>query len=408
MSRSGRGGGGSRGGSAGGGAGRSGGARSGGAGRSLGSDVGRAGRGMGNPGVSRTSPTPQRPAQQSPAPSRAPTPPRGGMSGAAGFGLGLGTGLAMGGRRHRRGWGWGSRRRRGMIPGGPVVHRGGGCSTFFMVIVVLVLAIAVFSFFNNLAAPNQWGAPAGPPQITQSTRVRDALPASAAIDTGPLYTDRLGWIQNSTQMQAGLRNFHNATGVRPHVYIVGEIDGSTSPTPAQVEAFTHSLYDELFSDEAHLLLVFFESGEWPDTITEIFAYPGIQARLVMDGEALDILLDYIDYYNHRFLDRGDVTEEQIFSNAFNDAAQRIMHRDPDNRAIWITVIIAAAVVLLALILFKFWKRKQVQKNLEAEQTERILNQDLDTFGTANDDEASQLAQQYNDDNENNNQNNQGV
>jgi len=44
----------------------------------------------------------------------------------------------------------------------------------------------------------------------------------------------------------------------------------------------------------------------------------------MDREALEILFDYIEYYNSRFFNEGDVGMEQVFSYAFDDAAQRIM------------------------------------------------------------------------------------
>ena len=291
-----------------------------------------------------------------------------------------------------------------MAMGGPGMRRGGGCgcSTILMAIVIMIIAMSAISFFSGIMAPTQWlGQSMGPAQVTPSTRERDALPANAANDAGPLFTDNLGWIDNASRMNAGLRNFHRATGVRPHVYIVGEINGNSTPTPAQVEAFAAALYDELFTDEAHLLFVFFESGEWPNNFVRIQTQPGSQARLVMDAEAQNILIDYIEYYNERFINVGDVSMEQVFSNAFDEAAQRIMHRAPDNRPFWITVIIVAGVLLLALILFKWWKRKQDQKNLEAEQTERILNQDFGTFGGNAEDEASRLARQYKDDGSNN-------
>jgi len=357
----------------GGGMGRSGGSRSGGYGRSLGGGGGRSGRGMGRPSVPRPGAGPSR-----------------GTAGRVGsFGAGLGMGMAMGGRR-RRGWG----RRRGMGGGGG----GCGCSTLISVIVVIVLIMAVFALLNNFGGTNM---PAARGQVTESTREREPLPANAANDTGPMFTDHLNWIANTTQMQTGLINFHRATGVRPHVYIVGEINGNTAPSPAQVQDFAVALYDQLFTDEAHLLLVFFESGEFPNQITEMYIQPGVLARTVMDPEALVILADYIESYNSRFHNPGDIGEEQVFSYAFNSTAQRIMHRPPDNRPIFITVIVVSGLVLLALILFNFWKRKQEQKNLEAEQTERILSQELNTFGDSGGDEASRLEQHYKDDDDNN-------
>jgi nitrogen fixation-related uncharacterized protein len=156
-----------------------------------------------------------------------------------------------------------------------------------------------------------------------------------------------------------------------------------------VTSFAHSLYGQLFNDEAHLLLVFFEHGAWPNNITHIYAVPGNMARSVMDREALDILLDFVQLYYYQ-----DITEEAMFSNAFNQAAQRIMFVPPDNRSIWITIIIVVGVVLLVVILFSWWRRKQEQNNIEAAQTERILSQSLDSFG--GDDEASRLAQRYDD------------
>ena len=378
MGRAGRGGGGF---GRGGGISRGGGGlRSGGMGRNIGGG-GRAGRGSGL-GAPRVTPP------RAPMPRPAPAPRRG-IGGAAGFGLGLGTGLAMGGRRRRMwgmGPGWGFGRRRMMGTAG--MGHGGGCSSILMVIVVLIILMSVISLINNWG-PGGGEAPAHIAQITPSTRVREPLPRGSANEMGGLFTDNLGWIGNPTLMEAGLRNFFQATGVRPHVYITDMINETTNPTEEEFQEFASNLYDSMFHDEGHLLLIFME-GDRP-TRPLLYVQPGVEARRVMDDEAISILLDYVEFYNSLFFTTLDVSEEQIFSNAFNAAAQRIMFRPRDNRPIWITVIIVTGVVLVVLIAFNFWKKRQIQKNLEAEQTERILSQDLGTFG---DDEASRLARQY--------------
>ena len=275
----------------------------------------------------------------------------------------------------------------GMGMGG---SRGGcGCSSIVMVIVVFVILMSVISLLNNWS-PIGGDPPAQVADIAQSTRVRDRLPAGHVNDVGPMYTDNLGWIGNSEQMLSGLRSFFEQTGVRPHVYITDEISGNNNPSFLEVDEYASRLYDDLFSDEGHLLLIFVDQGEWPRRPI-LHALPGDAARLVMDNEALGILLDFVEFYNSQFFLAHHVGEEQIFSNAFEQAAERIMFRPPDNRAIWITFIIVAGVVLVVLIFYNFWKRKQVQKNLEAEQTERILSQDLSTFS---EDDASRLAKQY--------------
>jgi hypothetical protein len=238
-------------------------------------------------------------------------------------------------------------------------------------VVVVVLFIAVMS--DNTP-------------ITRSTMAREALPSGSAVDSGPLFTDHLGWIGNQTQLSSGLRNFYNATGVRPHVYIIGEIDGSSAvPTMPQLSAFAEQKYSELFDDEAHLLLVFFENaaGQYA-----MYAMPGNTARSVADDEARDILMDYIqrNYY-------ANMSEEEMFSRAFNDTGTRIMRV---TRSPWIPVLIVAGVIVILLICIVWWKKIKAQKNLEAEQTERILNQPLEEIG--GDDDAAKLAKLYQEEN----------
>ena len=358
---------------------------------------------------------------------RPPVAPRGGRAGSFGAGVGVGMGLGMmGGRRRRRmgwggGWGWGGRRRMGMGMGmhggmGMMPRRrggcGGGCSTLLIMLVLLFIVIAIISTMNNFATPQHWvhdgqwhGVQQGQPAVVDpfpgvipSTIIRTPLEAGSARETGSLFTDHLGWISNQTALTTGMRNFHQATGVRPHLYLIGEINGNAYPTNPELQAFAEQAYDRLFEDEAHVLLLFFENYNYD---YGMWVVAGNQARSVMDQEAQDILMDFVQRYYYQ-----DISEEDLFSRAFDSTAQRIMYRptpppEPtDNRPIWITIIVAAGVVLLALILFKWWSRKQEQKNLEAEQTERILSQPLETIGSQGD-AASQLAEQYQDDNQDN-------
>ena len=291
----------------------------------------------------------------------------------------------------------------GPMMGGPMMGRrgrggcGGGCMTIVLIIVVLIFVMAIISWANNMATPQNWGAVQHTdpfPGVIPSTIVRTPLPPGQAIETGPMFTDHLNWIGNQSQLVAGMNNFHRATGVRPHLYLIGEIYGTQTPSEDQLMSFATSRYNDLFNDEAHVLVLFFENEAQDYGMVVI---PGNQARSVLDQEAQDILLDFIGRYYYM-----DISEEELFSSAFNSAAERIMHvppEPPDNRSVWMTIIIVAGVLLLVLMLFRWWQRKQEQKNLEAEQTERILSQPLETLGSGSD--AANLAQQYMDDNNNN-------
>ncbi len=275
---------------------------------------------------------------------------------------------------YRRPW-----RRRGYY-GAPGCG-GSGCG-FAIIIIFILLGLMVFSpipnfflNFNNGFSSNLFSS-----NVQQSTVEREALP-DGSVDETDYYTDNVGWIDNHTVMIDGLRHFYNETGVQPHVYIVDEIDGSKNPSETEIEEYSHDLYDQLFTDEAHLLLIFFEPRA-----NEYMTYyvVGSQARSVIDNEAAAILLDYVNRY---YFD-DNLTDAEFFSRSFQQTADRIMEV---TRSPWITVWILIAIVALIFILFKWWKHKQKQKNEEAKQTEEMLNKPLNTFGSS---EADDLAKNY--------------
>ena len=374
------------------------------AGRSGGSiGGGRRGGGLTSGGLAGRSPTPRAPVGGGgfgrPAPRRRP-----------GFGTGMAVGMGMGmGMRRRRRWGWGPRwgprwGGGGMHGGGMHGGRRGGCGGglggCLTILLVLILFAIIFNFAQDRGTGNiNQRHDEFAHYVAPSTRVREALPDGSASTAGPWFTDELGWIQSATTLQAGLRNFHNLTGVRPHIYLIGEIDGEVDITMEDLQYFASEAYDRLFDDEAHLLVVFFEamirgSYEWA-----VHMHPGRLAQTVMDQEALDIIYDFVVFY---YFQEG-LSEDLMFSGAFDRAGTRIMYRPAgpvDNRPVWITIAVVAGVILLVFILFNWWKRKIHQQNLEAEQTERILNQPLDSFGGDSNDDASRLAQEYEEDNEN--------
>lgn len=276
----------------------------------------------------------------------------------------------------------GPRRRRNYGSGGGGGGNGGGgcggagCST---IIIVLLVIAALFYLFGSFGSSSGNSSP-GSNEITRSSIEREPLPAGSVNET-EYYTDQAGWINNQTAAVDGLRHFYDQTGVQPHVYITDNIDGSTSPTNDELAAFSQNLYEEMFTDEAHLLLVFFEPQ--PNNYMTYYV-TGTQAQSVIDTEAGDILLDYLDrnYYD------GSLTDEEFFSNSFRDAADRIMEV---TRSPWITVFIVLGIAAIVFVLFVWWRNRQRQKDIEAKRTEEMLKTPLDTFG---DSKAEELAKKY--------------
>ena len=252
---------------------------------------------------------------------------------------------------------------------------GAGCGCLTMVIFLLAVGM-IFLFASGMISPSSSDS------VTPSTIEREPLDSGLVNETD-YYTDQAGWIENHTTMLHGLRHFYNETGVQPHVYITDNINGEVNPSEDQFIDYAEGLYDELFTDEAHLLLVFFE----PSPGDYIYYYtPGLQVRSVIDNEATDILSDYIDRYYY-----SNMSEAEFFSKAFEDAANRIM---TVTKSPWITVWIVVALVALVFLLFSWWKSKQAQKNLEAEQTKEILSKPIERFGTSAEEK---LIKKYQDD-----------
>ncbi len=309
----------------------------------------------------------------------------GGSFGGGGFGGG-GSNRRPGGNRPRMGMGpifmgGGGFGRRRYSPGG-----GGGCGFLGCgsIFPILLFMFIMFSLFSSVGNFMGGGGGTGSTNITPSTEEREPLPSGAVTET-EYYTDELNWIGNHTQMVDGLRYFYNETGVQPHVHITDNINGSANPSTDDIETYANDLYDTLFEDEAHLLLVFFEPS--PNNYMTYYV-TGSQARSVIDAEAGDILLDYLDrnYANTGF------TDEEYFSQSFREAADRIMEVTTSP---WIPVLIIFGVLAGLYLLFKWWSKKQANKEREAKRTEEMLNRPIETFGSS---KADDLAKKYEDDN----------
>ncbi len=229
-----------------------------------------------------------------------------------------------------------------------------GCLWVLLAVVLLAVLMVVFS-----------GGCSG--SVPDSTVDRTALPAGAAEQTA-FYTDEDGdWVHNAQVLETGMRHFYDETGVWPYVYILP--NGSVRSSQ-QLTDMAEELYGELFSDDAHFILVFCDNGQGGYNCGY---YGGQQARSVLDDEAVQILAAYLESnYNDYSL-----SEEQIFSNTFSQTADHIMSKTVNPT---IPVAIVGGVVVVAIIVVLLIKRGRDAKRAEAERMERILNTPLDRFG----------------------------
>ena len=115
-------------------------------------------------------------------------------------------------------------------------------------------------------------------------------------------------------------------------------------------------YKEMFgNDEGHLLIIF---REYPNASSNYIctATPGYDAETqVMDDQAREILLDYIDYY----YTEESFNEGQFFERAFTSAADRIMIKQLSNKQLVTIVAVVAVVVIGIIIVASIIRKKKV-------------------------------------------------
>jgi len=206
------------------------------------------------------------------------------------------------------------------------------------------------------------------------TENRTKLDADVNLTT--YYTDELDWINNSATLTEGMKYFYEKTGVQPYLYITDNVGGSFYD---YAEEFANNKYDELFTDEAHLLLIFHEKNDWYDT----YCLAGSAADTVIDSEARMILLDTLDeYYYDSSLD-----DNEYFSKSFKDAADEIMKQHKTSTA----VIVIPLIVFIAALAAEMYILKKAKEEKRAKELKEMLEKPLETFGST---EAAELAKKY--------------
>lgn len=247
-----------------------------------------------------------------------------------------------------------------------------GCGTVFVVVAAVLLVILLVVALGGGSCS---GAGASVPA---STVERTALPAGSANETG-YFTDEDGdWIHNPATLERGLRHFYEETGVQPYVYILP--NGSVR-SYEELQSIAEEKYNELFTDQAHFVLVFCDDGNGRFNAAY---WAGALTGSVLDDEAIQIFKAYLS----QNYDDMSLAEEEIFSDAFADTADRIMTVTPSPLPI---IAVCAAVIIVAVVVFLIVQNRRAAKQREAERMEQILNTPLESLADA---ELADLEKKY--------------
>ena len=238
-------------------------------------------------------------------------------------------------------------------------------SLWFWLVLAAALVV-VTAFFAVSCSRNDFTAEdaAIPRSLVRRTRLRE----NAVTETG-YYTDHLDWLgKNNETALKGLRYFYKQTGVQPYVFLTNNLGlEADQPDRETLQRYAEELYDGLFQDQGHLLLVIFENRRHEGTLFGFVT--GTAAAGVMDEEALSILEAYLDTALRDGQHYPQGSRDKMISDVFEKTARNIM--SVKDRTGWIAVLVLLVTVMLAVAAVDFgkaWKkvREQEQAKEKAE------------------------------------------
>lgn len=216
------------------------------------------------------------------------------------------------------------------------------------------------------------GLIAARPNIQQSTIERSKLDSSLCTRVDTWYQDDINWIHDEKTLLKGLKTFYNKTGVQPYLWITDNINGKAKPNTSDFETALKSKYSELFKDEGHVIVCFMESSP---SVYATYYWAGSAAKGVIDDEAGEILLDVIDSKY-----TSDLSDEEMFSKSFSDAATRMMKVGHTTKQLIIIAVIVLLCLGFVVSVYLWVKTRAKARAEEAEETQRILNTPIDEIG----------------------------
>ena len=237
----------------------------------------------------------------------------------------------------------------------------GGKDLFVLKVICAAVVVLIIAFAALWLYQGKEGS------IERSTVNREALSASKCDAIDEWYTDDWGdWIDENGEeaaLIAGMKYFYEKTGVQPYIWIMGE-NGKDYISEGSLEKLAKNTYSEMFGDdEGHMLIIF---REYPNASSNylVTAMPGEDAEdEVMDAEAREILLGYIDY----FYTVDKYNEGEFFAQALEKAGDRIMTKQISPVALSAIIIISVIAVAVVVIVVHIIRKRKV-----AEATQKAM------------------------------------
>lgn len=190
---------------------------------------------------------------------------------------------------------------------------------------------------------------------------------SGTKDAG--YVTDEGFLKGHYKTEAALKEFYEKTGIPLYIYTIADYkdDADTCDDYAQ------KLYDKLFTDETHALLVYYDNVDWWSWAT------GIEAKAVMTDADFDSLID--EFYEYWYND--SYSNDEVFAKGISNYADKLTKTGSGRHLFAGILFLVGGVLSLGAVLSYVSKGREAKRYAEEAQklrTEQILEQPLETFG----------------------------
>lgn len=190
---------------------------------------------------------------------------------------------------------------------------------------------------------------------------------SGTKDAG--YVKDEGFLKGHYKTEAALKEFYEKTGIPLFVYTIADYKGKEN----SCDDYAMQLYDELFTDENHALLVYYDNMDWWSWAT------GVEAKPYMTDAAFDSLID--EFYKYWYND--SYSNDEVFAKGIQGYMNKLTSQGSGGRKFAGILYFVGGVLAVAAVISYVSKDKEAKRYAEEAKSlrrEQILDQPLETFG----------------------------
>lgn len=194
------------------------------------------------------------------------------------------------------------------------------------------------------------------------------LPAGTVKETA-YYTDECGNVGDAEALTGGMKYFFEKTGVQPYVYYT---DVESYYGKYYTTSGMDSLYNSLFQDEGHFLLII--AGNITNYYShKVSYYYGSDVERVMDEAAIEL---FFEHFDKEALKQADA--DVIISNAFRRTADELtgIRAYGIGYMILIALLMAGIIAVIATLARSRYQRKMDRIIADSKKHDGIMFNDM--------------------------------